>query len=50
LPLQIIVFVGQKEGVRGLAATLIPRGIFNRCTDVYLARVSFTSSKVATAI
>ena len=50
LPLQTIDFIGQKEGVRGLAATLIPNGIFIRCTGVYLARVSFASSKVTTAI
>jgi hypothetical protein len=27
-----------------------PRGIFNRCTGVYLARISFASGKVAAAI
>jgi hypothetical protein len=35
LPLQLIVFVGQKKGVRGLAAVLVPNGIagHSRGTD-----------------
>jgi hypothetical protein len=48
--LQATDLLGQKEGVRGLDAVLVPDGIFNRYTAVYLACVPFASGKVATTI